>query len=123
MLRVVASVVGGIVFFALAGMALGALGKALWPEYAAAVADRAYTLPMLWSRLVGGAVAIICATWLALMLGKQNVRTGFLVGVALLVLSVVWHVNIWNEYPAWYHLTWFAIILPAALLGGRLATR
>jgi hypothetical protein len=121
--RVIASVVGGILFFALATMAMSAVSKELWPEYAAAVADGAYTLPMLWSRLVSGAAAIIFATWLAVMLGKQNLKTGFLIGVSLLVLNILWHVNIWDKYPVWYHLTWFAIIMPSALLGGRLARR
>jgi hypothetical protein len=121
--RVIISVVGGLLFFALAGIALGALAKELWPEYAAAAADRAYTLPMLWSRLAAGAAATVCATWLAVMLGKQNLKTGFLIGVSLLALSVPWHLNIWDQYPVWYHLTWFAIIIPSALLGGRLARK
>lgn len=123
MARVVLSVVGGILLFALAGMAIGAVAKELWPEYAAAFADRAYTLPMLWSRLVSGAAATIFATWLVVLLGKQDLKTGFLIGVALLALSVPWHLNIWAEYPVWYHLTWFAIIVPSALLGARLARR
>ena len=119
--RVIASVVGGILLFALATMAMSAVSKELWPEYAAAVADRAYTLPMLLSRLASGAAAIVFATWLAVMLGKQSLKTGFLIGVSLLVLNILWHVNIWDKYPVWYHLTWFAIIMPSALLGGRLA--
>lgn len=123
MVRVIVSVVGGLVFFAFAAMALGAVAKELWPEYAAAVPDRAYTLPMLWSRLAAGAAATIFAAWLAVLLGKQDLKIGFLIGVALLALSVPWHLNIWHEYPVWYHLTWFAIILPSALLGGRLARK
>ena len=120
--RVIASVIGGILFFVLAAIALGVVAKELWPEYAA-VADRAYTLPMLWSRLVSGAAATIFAAWFAVLLGKQDLKTGFLIGVALLGLSVPWHLNIWDKYPVWYHLAWFAIIVPSALLGARLARR
>ena len=121
MARVILSVASGILFFALAVMAMSALAKELWPEYAAAVPNRAYTLAMLWSRLAAGTAATICAAWLAVMLGKQNLKIGLLIGVSLLAVSVPWHLNIWDKYPVWYHLTWFAIIIPAALLGGRLA--
>ena len=123
MARLILTVVGGLVLFALAGTVLGTLTKELWPEYAAAVADRAYTLPMLWSRLVAGAAAIIFATWLAVLLGKQGLKAALLIGIFLLALSVPWHLNIWDAYPVWYHLTWFAVIVPSALLGGQLAGR
>jgi hypothetical protein len=32
--RVIASVIGGLLFFSLAEYALGALARGLWPEYA-----------------------------------------------------------------------------------------
>ena len=105
----------------MAAMMLGTVASALWPEYAAAVVDRTYTLPMLWSRLVSGAAATIFAAWLAVLLGRQDVRTGLFIGLAVLGLSIPWHLNIWDEYPVWYHLTWFAIIIPSALFGARLA--
>ena len=121
--RTIASVVGGLLLFSLAEYALGALAKGLWPEYAAAIAGRAFTLVMLWSRLAAGAAAATLAALLAAMLGDNNRAIGFWFGVSLLLLSVLWHLHIWPKYPVWYHLTWFAIIMPAALFGGRLSKR
>lgn len=43
-------------------------------------------------------------------------------GVGLLVLSVVWHIKIWDQYPVWYHLCWFGCIVPSAMLGGMMVS-
>lgn len=121
--RAIASVVGGLLFFSLAEYALGALAKGFWPEYAVAIAHRTFTLLMLWSRLAAGAAATIFAACVAAMLVRNGRTAGLWFGVSLLVLSVLWHVSIWAKYPVWYHLTWFAVIMPTALLGDRLSTR
>ena len=121
--RAIASVVVGLLFFSLAEYALGAVAKGFWPEYAAAIANRTFTLPMLWSRLAAGTVATTFAALVAAMLGNKHRANGFWFGVALLVLSVLWHLSIWAKYPVWYHLTWFATIMPAALFGGWISKR
>jgi hypothetical protein len=121
--RAIASVVGGLLLFSLAEYALGALAKGFWPEYAAAIANRTFTLPMLWSRLAAGAAATTFAALVAATLGDKNRAIGLWFGISLLVLSVLWHSSIWAKYPVWYHLTWFATIMPAALFGGWLSKR
>jgi hypothetical protein len=121
MARTVGSIVAGLlIFFALAFIA-GVAAHSLWPDYAAAATDRAYTVPMLLARLLIGAVATIVAGWGTSMIARERQTSALWLGLAMLAINVPWHIHIWSEYPAWYHLVWLACLIPCALLGGRIA--
>jgi hypothetical protein len=120
MLRTVGAVFAGLLtFFAVAFLA-GLAAHALWPDYAAATLDRAYTLPMLLARLATGAVATVIAGWGASKIAQGHQFAALGLGLALLAISVPWHIRIWSEYPVWYHLVWLGCLIPCALLGSRL---
>ena len=66
--------VGGLVvgFACAAGIARLGFGvlQSSWPDYAAAVPDRTYTLPMLWSRLgIAAFLTVVSAAASALVAG------------------------------------------------------
>ena len=122
-LRLIGTVAAGLLFFVVAEFLLGALARALWPEYAGAAASGAFTTSMLGSRLAAGAIATTCAGATTSMISNAARPAALWLGVTLLVTSILWHYQIWDKYPVWYHLTWFASIVPAALLGGRLVNR
>ena len=88
MRRAIASIVGGLLCFSLAEYALGALAKAFSPDYAEAVFNRTFTLPMLWSRLAAGAAATTVSALIAAMLGNKDHPVGCWFGVSLLILSI-----------------------------------
>jgi hypothetical protein len=121
MFRRVGSIVAGLLIFFLVSFLVGLAAHSLWPDYAAAAADRAYTFPMLLARLVTGAVATVVAGWGASKIALEHQVAALWLGVVLLAISVPWHIRIWSEYPVWYHLVWLACLIPCALLGGRLS--
>lgn len=94
-----------------------------WPAYAAAEPTRAYDLAMFFARLTAGSLATLAGGAVAARVDRGTRQTALLFGGTLLVISVIWHVGIWYQYPVWYHLGWFACIVPFAALGGRLARR
>lgn len=119
MIRRVGAIVAGLLIFFLLAFLAGLAAQSLWPEYAVAATDRAYTLPMLLTRLAAGAVAAVVAGWGASMIARDRQISALWLGLVLVAISVPWHIQIWNAYPIWYHLVWFACLLPCALLGGR----
>ena len=121
MVRKVSSVIAGLLMFFLLSFLASLAAKSLWPAYAAAVPDRAYTLPMQLARLATGAIATVVAGWLASTIARDRQFSALWVGLVLLAISVPWHISIWSEYPVWYHLVWFACLIPCAFLGGRIA--
>ena len=97
-----------------------ALLEAAWPSYAAAAPTRAYTLPMLFARLVVFSTMIV-ATSAAAARAAREPRMAWVAGIAILVYSLPLHTPpgvVWDAYPLLYHLVYLASILPLAWLGG-----
>jgi hypothetical protein len=123
MLRRVGAIVAGLAAFAALEFAAGQAAKAIWPAYALAAPTRTYSLDILLVRLGVGALATLAVGALSAKMDRGAQQAALMFGVALLLISVVWHIRIWDQYPAWYHLGWLACIVPAAMLGGCLAGR
>jgi hypothetical protein len=114
-------VLAGLVAFVVTTAIANWIARSIWPDYAAAVPSRAYTLPMLLARLTAGMAATIGAGWLASKIEQARQPVGLWVGVSLLAVSLPWHVYIWPQYPSWYHLVWLGSVIPCAVLGEKLS--
>jgi hypothetical protein len=123
MLKQVGLVSAGLSAFALFEYVANQIAKASWLAYAVAAPTHAYEFDMLIVRLIAGALGIFLASVL-ITRAKPTARTvALLFGTSLLIFSVIWHIIIWSQYPVWYHLAWFACILPSAMIGGRVSGR
>ena len=94
-----------------------------WPEYAAAEPARAYDLSMMIARLSVSALASAAAAAIAGLTVQDHGVAPLAGGLVLLGLSVPYHIGIWDQYPVWYHLTFFASLPILAWVGGRLSRR
>lgn len=92
-----------------------------WPEYAAAEPAREYTLTMMVMRLSLSAVASLAGGWLAGLSVRESRFVPLAGGLLLLAMSIPWHIDIWDKYPVWYHLTFLTSLPILAFIGGRLA--
>ncbi|MGH0029319.1 MAG: hypothetical protein ACQGVC_05985 [Myxococcota bacterium] len=124
-LRLLAAVVAGALVSRLVLDGGSVLLRAVWPAYAAAEPDRAYSLAMLLTRLVlfAGMIAAVSAagTWVA-----RDRRFRWVAGGIILAISAPPHLlpgEVWDAYPVWYHLTYLASILPVAVWAGGRAAR
>jgi hypothetical protein len=120
-----------------AGLALGwvtswiiltggfSLLRAVWPDYALAAPEKAYTLSMLFVRLVIFAAMIATTSGVATLVAGER-RVAWIAGGLILAMSLPPHLYpgyVWDDYPAWYHLVYLLSILPIAVFGGRLVRR
>ena len=119
-LRMIAGLVVGFVCAAgIARLAFTALQSA-WPEYAAAAPAKAFTLPMLWSRL-GVAAFLTVASSVAAVLAAGDRRAAWVLGCLFVLVSLPSHLYyVWADYPVWYHAVYLLSLVPLAWLGGRL---
>jgi hypothetical protein len=76
---------------------------------------------MMVMRLSVSAIALTGAAYIAATTLRENKRTPIAGALVMLALFVPYHISIWNEYPAWYHLAFFVSIPVCAMLGARLA--
>ena len=123
MLRRIGAVLAGFAAFALVASGAVLMARAGWLAYAEAEPARAYSLTMLLVRLAAGASATFVGGWVAAKVDRGAGQATLLFGALLLAISVVWHIRIWDQYPVWYHLVWFACIVPSAVLGGKLVRK
>jgi len=97
----------------------GLLAKGFWPGYAAAAEGHRFTFAMLVIRLVAGAFATLAAGAVAGWLARGQWRAILLTGGGVLLVSLVRHYQIWDQYPVWYHFVYLGYLLPLTALGGR----
>ena len=119
-LRMVGGLAVGFVCAAgIAKLAFTALA-AIWPEYAAAVPTKAYTLPMLGSRLSIAALLTIASAGAATVVAADR-RAAWVLGILFVLVSLPSHLHYsLADYPTWYHAVYLLSLVPIAWMGGKL---
>ena len=67
-----------------------------------------------------GAVISLMSGAVAALIAGGNSYAVLCVGILLLALGIVKAAMSWPHVPIWYHIVFTAMLLPMALLGGRL---
>ena len=132
MVRIVFGVIVG--FFAWALMWFGSekLLSALWPAFgthqrafqAAIENGGQFTADakMLLTHIVLGSIVSLMSGFLAALLAGGNQRAPLALGCLLLAFGVLKAAMSWPYVPLWYHVIFTALLLPMAILGGKLIT-
>ena len=120
MWRTVASVVVGLVAWALIVTLLN-FGLRLWlPGYAAAEPAMTFTLPMKIARLSEALLAGLAAGAVVHKIAPESRAAPWVVGLVLLACFVPIHIQLWSKFPIWYHLTVLLTLVPMVMLGASL---
>jgi hypothetical protein len=82
-----------------------------------------FTVGMLIGRLVLGAVATACAGTAVAVIAKRNDRIVALFAGLLVLLFIPVHYNLWNNYPIWYHVVFFALLVSMTFAGAAMYRR
>ena len=120
MVKTILGIVAGILVWVGLVVVGGAILRATWPAYVAIEDSIAYTLPMLFTRLGIGAIALLVAASIAAMIAPKANLAALILGVVLVIFFVPVHINLWNSFPLWYHLTFLFTLVPLSLLGGQI---
>jgi hypothetical protein len=119
---IIGVVAGGVVWILIATIGNLAV-RAAWPGYAEVEAAMKFTPEMMMCRLLVGTLASLGAGWLAARITNQNSGAiHALAGLLLLVFAPV-HYALWEKFPLWYHVIFFASLAVMTLLGARLNGR
>ena len=128
----VAAVLAGFATWIIIGGAGFFLLRTFSSSYALAEPTKAYTLPMLLSRLTVGVVCTLAAGAVATVTAKGARVASYCLSVFLFLLSAPIHLPIhlpfyfrssWTDYPLWYHVAFLVPLMPLTIFGGYLATR
>ncbi|MEP6946384.1 MAG: hypothetical protein ABJA02_10735 [Acidobacteriota bacterium] len=135
MLRIVLGVVGGFIGWMIGFIGIEKIISALWPTFGvnqkafeeavkngAGASGFTADTTMLLTQLVFGAIVSVMAGALAALIAGENERAPLFFGILLLVMGIAKAVMSWQYVPLWYHIIFTAILLPLAIIGGKLIT-
>lgn len=134
MLRIVLGVFAGFFAWVIVWVGIEKILSAVFPEWYGAPqlafqhavenqVDQftAETRLLLSHIVIASAVALISG-FLAALIARENKRAPLILGFLLLALGVLKVVMSWPYVPIWYHVIFTAILLPMAIIGGKLKT-
>jgi len=132
MLRIVLGVIGGFFAWVIVWIGSEKILSAIWPAFG--VHQRAFEeavknggqftadTTMLLTHIVLGSIVSVMAGSLATLIAGENTRAPLVLGFLLLAVGLLKAVMSWPYVPIWYHVIFTAILLPMAILGGKLIT-
>lgn len=119
MLRRIGAVVAGILAWTVVVTILNLGLRHGWPAYAAVEKAMTFSLAMMAARLAISALSSSASGYVAAWIGRDR-WSALVAGVLIMLLFLPVHVQIWDRFPIWYHLTFLASLPLLSWLGGRL---
>ena len=130
MLRIVLGVIAGFIAWLIVWVASEKIISAVWPAFG--VHQKAFEEAIknggpftadngaLLIHIVLGSIVSLAVGSLAALIAGENSRAPLIVGILLLAMGILKAVMSWQYVPIWYHVIFTAILLPMAILGGKL---
>jgi hypothetical protein len=132
MVRIVLGVIAGFFAWVIVWVGSEKILSAIWPEFG--VHQRAFQAAienggqftadttMLLIHIVLGSIVSVMSGFLAALIAGENIRAPLVLGFLLLAFGLLKAVMSWPYVPLWYHVIFTAILLPMAIVGGKLIT-
>src|SRR5215203_6466679 len=131
MLRIVLGVVAGFFAWVIVWFGAEKILSAILPEWygapqsafqAAIENGGEFTAEtrLLLSHIVMGSIVSLVSGYLAAVASGENSRAPLFLGFVLLIVGLLKAGMSWPYVPIWYHIIFTALLLPMAVLGGRL---
>jgi len=132
MVRIVLGVIAGFFAWAIVWVGSEKILSAIWPEFgthqrafeAAITNGGQFTADttMLLTHIVLGSIVSVMSGSVAALIASENRRAPLVLGFLLLAVGLLKLVMSWPYVPIWYHVIFTAILLPMAIMGGKLIT-
>jgi hypothetical protein len=131
--RIVLGVIAGFVSWLIAWFGSEKILSAIWQGFGAH--QRAFEeviknggqftadTSMLLTHIVLGSIVSVMSGFLAALIAGENKRAPLVLGFLLLAVGLLKVVMSWPYVPLWYHVIFTAILLPMAIMGGKLITK
>jgi hypothetical protein len=133
MVRIVLGVITGFFAWVIVWVGSEKILSAIWPEGVGAQ-QRAFQAAIenggqftantsfLLTHIVLGSIVSVMSGFLAALIAGENTRAPLVLGFLLLAVGLLKAVMSWPYVPIWYHVIYTAILLPMAIMGGKLIT-
>ncbi|MDA0378068.1 MAG: hypothetical protein O2899_01135 [Bacteroidetes bacterium] len=121
-LRIVLAVLAGFGLWGIVWNAFTSAMMALFPDDLVANEPITGTGFLVMFILVSAAVSVL-AGWASVRVGQDRAATAVrALAIVNLVFGIAVEVSYWDLMPAWYHIIFLILVVPATLYGGRLGS-
>ena len=117
MKRSILALVVGFLVWGLVATLLNFGLRAGLPGYRLAEPTLIFTLGMKIARLTLGALSSLAAGAVVGWIAPSKKALPWVLGVIVLALFIPVHVQLWQKFPVWYHLTFLGTLVPLVALG------
>lgn len=132
MLRIVLGVIAGFIGWLIVWVGVERVIAVIWPAFGihqaafqAAVENGSPFTPdatILLIHCALGSVASVISGSVAAFVSGENRRAPLILGFLLLAMGLLKLAMSWSLVPVWYHVIFTAVLLPMAIIGGKLKT-
>jgi uncharacterized membrane protein (DUF485 family) len=133
MIRIVLGVIGAFIAWVMVWFGSEKILSAIWPEgfgahqsaFQAAVENHTEftaNTNLLLIHIVLGSIVSVLSGFLAALIAGENVNAPMAFSVLLLAFGVLKAVMSWRYTPVWYQIIFTALLVPMAIVGGKLYT-
>lgn len=131
MARIVLAAIAGFCAWSIVWVGSERVLSAMWPEwygahqlaFEAAVANGGQftaDTTILLMNIVRGSMTSVMSGLLAALIAGDNKRAPLILGFMLVAFGLLIVVLSWAYVPLWYHVIFTALLIPMAIMGGRL---
>lgn len=130
MLRIIVGIIVGFIVWSILWVGSDAVFSIIsleWgktsEDFRAAVENNIpYTLDskILIILLIKSVITSIISGFVTAFIARENAKSTFGLGVLLLIFGIFIQSVHWNYMPLWYHIPFLLLLIPMAILGGKL---
>jgi hypothetical protein len=121
--RMILAVLVGAAVWAMLWVGGAQAAQAAFPELLQASQPVTHTGALAGYVLYSVLLSILAGYVTATVASRDPMRAVWALAVVQLALGIGIEVSAWNLAPAWYHLVFLALLVPATVYGGRLRVR
>lgn len=121
MIRIILGVITGFIVWILVFAGIEPVVKIIAPNWVVQEGT-IYTdsIPLLLAYLTRSIIASILAGVTSALVAAENSKTPLILGIVNLAIATPIHISGWQTLPVWYHLSLLTLLIPMAVLGGKL---
>ena len=131
MVRIALGVIGGFIAWAIMWFGSEKILSAIWPEgfgahqraFEAAIKNGGQftaDTTLLLIHIVLASIVSVISGFLAALIAGEHMRAPVVLGFLLLAFGLLKAVMSWQYVPIWHHVIFTALLIPMAILGGKL---
>ncbi len=120
MLKISLGVVVGFIVWSILWVGFDAVLRTVWTSYDESAKAMKFSSSMLLVPLILSAVVSLISGYVAALVAKENTKSPLVLGVLLLIVGIFVQIGVWDKIPLWYHLTFWILLIPMTILGGKL---